>query len=265
MNDLQDVAQNGGQQAEVVVATPLKSGLVMANVSTYPVVTMQENALGDIMRENVGTGLNRFDLDRIKMPTSGSTIWSVPTLGGDTEVKTIDGIIIHWQEVRAFWRISYDDSGGGIPPDCSSNDAIHGQGDPGGDCLTCPFAKFGTATKGDKQLRGQACRAGRVLFFLRPGDIIPLNIVVPPTSLKSVKQYMLRLANAALPYYGVVTQFGLEQDKNADGLKYSRVVPKAVGYLGDAALERVRTYSQSFKPVIDAATFTQGDLGGSAA
>src|SRR5688500_11912452 len=77
--------------------------------------------------EEVGVG----DLDRIRVPTGGGTLWTVPTIEGEKSERELVGIIVHVARRRAYWS---DPSPTGNPPDCSSRDCITGVGDPGGEC-----------------------------------------------------------------------------------------------------------------------------------
>ena len=75
---------------------------------SYAVAKLEGTSPLEVMRENVGAGgLTVFDLDRIKIPTGGGTMWTVPTLEGDTASKDVTGIVVAWREPRAFWRESF--------------------------------------------------------------------------------------------------------------------------------------------------------------
>src|ERR1043165_2918261 len=101
---------------------------------------------------------------------------------------------------------------------------VKGIGKPGGDCLKCPMAQFGSAIGQDgKPGRGQACKHVRLMLFLRQDDLIPLLVPVPPSSVKAAKKYNLRLVGAGYPYQGVVTQLRLTKTKNNDGIEYGQI------------------------------------------
>lgn len=215
--------------------------------------------LRTIVQDNVGAGgITEFDLDRVRVPAGGVTTWTIPTLEGEQETKELTGVIVYWREPRAYWAASFDETGGGTPPDCYSPDGVHGYGNPGGLCARCPFAQFGSAERG----RGQACKQMRLLFMLRPGAMLPLVVVAPPTSIKPLKQYFLRLAANGKPYWSVVTKLLLEKTKNQDGIAYSRIVPQLAAVLDAEAAEKMRQYAEAIRPALEAVQITQEDVGG---
>lgn len=240
---------------------------VIEDGEQFPVLVDPDQAIAQVLRENVGGGaLTQFDFSRIRLPSSGGRSFQIPSLAGSSEVPQIAGIIVGWRDGRAYWSRSYDESGG-APPDCSSQDSIQGHGSPGGNCQDCPLSKFGSApAKGDRESRGQACRQARFMFLLRPGARLPTVIAAPPTSLKQARNYFLALANENLPYWSVVTRLGLEPDKNADGVAYSKLVFACDGALTGKLREGAKAYKDSVAPilggyVVDAEAIREGDSG----
>ena len=201
--------------------------------------------------ENVGVGgVSEFDFERIKIPAGGGPMFTINTLEGETAEKTITAVIILARDSRGYWAKSPEDGGGNAPPDCHSNDGITGIGTPAGNCQDCPLAEFGSATKGGKNTKGQACKAMRQLFLLTGGSLLPVVLTLPPTSLKAAKQYMLRLAGQGVPYWGVVTRIGLEQATNEANQKYSKATFAFVSKLDDDQRAKARAYSEMLKPLV---------------
>lgn len=189
--------------------------------NTYKALTVPAEQLTKFLIANIGEqGLKPSDLDKIKVPAGGGIAWEVPTLKGPETVNVLEGIVLAFKDVRAYWATK---GTGNNPPDCSSSDSITGVGTPGGFCHKCPLAQFGTAVdeKGNPS-KGQACKSMRVLLFLRQDDMIPMVISLPPTSIQASKKYFLRLVANGFPFYGVTTQLRLEKSKNASGTVYSQ-------------------------------------------
>ena len=204
------------------------------------------SALGAAVSANLGDGgISPFELDRVRVPAGGGTLWTVPTLDGEKEEKSIEGVIVHWRAPRAYWRESFDETGGGTPPDCSSDDGVTGVGDPGGSCSVCPLARYGSAAKG----RGQACRQMKLLFIVREGDGLPIVVVVPPSSLRAVGSYFLRLAGQQMKYHQVVTRLTLEKTKNKDGIAYSQVAAGRVAVLSPEEAAAIEQYAKGLAPL----------------
>jgi hypothetical protein len=206
--------------------------------------------VAEVFETNLGGGgVSDFELQRVKVPGSGGIHWAVERLSGEESVKEITGVIVASRVVRLYWARSIDETGGGDAPDCTSEDGDTGVGTPGGVCADCVFAQWGSDPKGG---RGQACKQVRLLFILEPKSLLPLVIVAPPTSLKSVRGYFLSLTSEATPYYGVVTSFGLSKEKNADGIEYAKIVPRMVTTLSPDEIATVRAYAASLQPVVEA-------------
>jgi hypothetical protein len=204
-------------------------------------------AINNALSTNIGTGgLSEFDLPRIKMPAGGGLQWAVPTLEGETMEPAIEGVIVLARDTRAYYSQPISETGGGQPPNCWSADGVTGSGTPGGACLACPLARYGTAQDG----RGQACKQIKQLFVLRGNLLLPEVVTLPPTSLKPAKQYLLKLASQGVPYYAVVTRIGLERTKNSQGIAYSRAVLSFVRRLSTEEAERSRNYHEMLKPLV---------------
>ena len=211
----------------------------------YPVLTKTPELYHEIIQANLGSGqLSVFDLERIRIPTGGGTSWTIASLDGDHEARDFEGIILHWREPRAYWRSSFDATGGGTPPDCSSDDGIRGIGTPGGACETCHLARFGSDDNG----RGQACKQMRMLFVLLPGNFLPAVMLLPPTSLAACRKFFLRLTSLEIPYYGVLTKFSLEKTKNKQGIAYAEVRFGVARKLQPEETANVKRLIESIKP-----------------
>jgi hypothetical protein len=186
---------------------------------------MPATQLGAVLKNNLGgANLRPFDLDRVKVPSGGGIAWEVPSLKGPQVVQTLEGIILHMRDTRSYWATKLGTGGGNNPPDCSSSDLLVGVGKPGGPCQHCAFAQFGSAKNQDgTDGKGQACKQSKLLLFLRQDDVIPLAVIVPPSSLRNAGKYFLRLAGASLPYQAVVTQLRLKKTRNAGGIEYAEI------------------------------------------
>lgn len=212
-------------------------------VAEFPALLTDARELREALAENLGgAGLSPFDLDKVSIPSGGGLSWSIPTLDGETQSKELLGIIVHVQNARAFWTGEF--TGGQLPPDCVSDDAVTGFGNPGGECAKCPNAQFGS----DSRQRGQACKLIQRMFLLRPGDNLPIVVNLPPGSLKGAKKYLLRLVSAGQKASGVVTRLTLEKDKNQDGITFSRAVFSMVGKLEPDQAAAARAYGQALAP-----------------
>lgn len=234
--------------------TTKQSKALAAQGGEYAALARSPEQIKEIIQTNVGQeGLTLMDLDRIKIPAGGATVWSVPTLKGEEHHEEIEGVIVAHKMARAYWERSIKETGGGEPPDCSSDDGVAGLGDPGGNCSQCPLNVFGTAEgKGKAKGRGKACKELRIVFMILPNNLIPVLFMLPPTSIGPMRKYFLKLASEGLPSNGVTTKFCLSAMKNKDGIKYAQANPLLGRELNEDEIQRVRAYSAAIAPAINA-------------
>jgi len=184
--------------------------------------------------------------ERIKIPSAGSTVFEVPgeDPGEPDTVKEFSAVILYHHPLFAYYKTKY--TGGNQPPDCGSFDGIAGEGDPGGDCRTCPYNKFGTGENGSK-----ACKNRRRIYVLREGEIFPLLLSLPTGSLKEFTKYIKRLLGKGRKSNSVVTRFSLRKATNSGGIAYSqaqftidRVLTPQERALLEKLSEQVKAYSK---------------------
>lgn len=228
--------------------------LAIRDFDQYAIKSAESGSVGEILRENLdGGAISAFDFDAVKVPSGqGATVWSIPSLDGETSAPSIEGVIVYKRLVRSYWQLGIEDSGGSSPPNCTSQDGIIGVGDPGGSCDHCPLAQFGSA----ENERGQACKTNLLLFMVRAESILPLLVKVPPSSLKPIRKYMMRLASAPAPFYGVITSLGLEKTRNAQGIVYMQIVPTMRARLNQEDADRMRSYGGELQYALGATAFS---------
>ena len=123
---------------------------------------------------------------RVKIPGGGVPQFEMP--GEDPEhpvfEQKLEGIIVFNHLSNAYWPegSEYDDD---VPPLCQSTDGKLGYGTPGGACAACALNAFGSVSNG----KGKACKNMRSLYLLRSGDMMPLILNLPPTSLKPYARF----------------------------------------------------------------------------
>jgi hypothetical protein len=222
----------------------MSKALAVKEEQQFMVLADAANAI-EALRSNLeGEVLSPMDLDRVTVPAGGGTNWLIPTLDGEKNTSEIVGVIVAVQNCRAYW--SSDFGGAGTPPDCVSEDAITGVGDPGGRCQACPMAEFGS----DSRSKGQACKQIKRLFVLRPSSMLPLVVNLPPTSLRPATRFLLRLAGSGLKYQGAVTRITLEKTKNSDGIAYSTAAFALAGRLDPGQAAAMGEYTKSIGPLL---------------
>ncbi len=229
----------------MTTATPNAPAVMAPNeIASFAIfgADIDVTAIRDAMQENLaGEDVSAFDLPRVKVPAGGGTTFSVPTIDGEQDMKELVGIIAFVQPGRSWWQVSMEESGGGSAPDCSSTDGLTGT--KFGDCTACKYNQFGSARKGS----GKDCKETRSVFLLQPDGALPTVISVPPTSLKPLKSYLMRLTSAGLPFSGVVTKITLNKAKNAGGITYAEMAFTTAGRLDAGQRQRIAAYAAALK------------------
>jgi len=91
-------------QASVPEVTTQSTGiaaLAVAGETFFGELTKAD--LRDIRDNMGGDTLSPFDLDRIKIPAGGSTVWELPSIDGTEAAKDFSGVVIEQQIQRVYW------------------------------------------------------------------------------------------------------------------------------------------------------------------
>ncbi len=122
------------------------------------------------------------------------------TPDGET-CKEFTGHILHWHNANQYWKepFSGDNSN---PPDCFSPDGMlpdDGETIQNGPCAACSLNQYGSAVNKDgTESRGKACQNTIRLYVLVDGEMIPVLIKAPPSSLgkkESLPKFLTNLPN----------------------------------------------------------------------
>ena len=194
-----------------------KTNTVRDETKDYPIFSLGTSDFMTVVEDNLqGESLSASDLERIRIPTGGNLNWTLPSLNGEVSAKEFEAIILHQQLNRAYWKSGI--ASGSTPPNCQSLDGKTGQGHPGGACEDCPLSQFGSSNAKSGR---PACRQAKSVFLLRPESYLPVMLVLPPSSLKPFKQFLLRLSASKVSSQQVVVRFGLEKASNRSKIAYS--------------------------------------------
>lgn len=188
-----------------------------------------------------------FSFDSIKIPSGGGISFEVPSddpESPDSE-KSIDGVIVFHHAVNGYWDKKFD--GENESPKCASTDGHTGIEFETGEvknCKECPLNKFGSAEDG----KGKACKNMRRIYILREGDMFPLLLVLPPTSIRNFSDYIAkRIVSKGLRSYGVVTRVTLKKAKSNAGITYSQALFTNVQKLSQDEMAFMKSYAEDIK------------------
>ncbi len=239
-------------QPETAAAAPAPVVRDPADASTYRILNRSEEEVTkalDIFQHNLrDQKLTERDMPRVKTPPQGITIWSVSGPEGDVHLEELTGILVEYTTPRAYWDKPLDPNTV-TPPVCSSPDGIRGT--KFGDCYSCAFSKFGSDPR--EESNGQACKEKRMLFLLRPENLLPLVVQAPSTSIRNVFDYVMGLGNQETPFEQVYTQLTLEKI-GMGSVEYSKVILKAVGPVPEEYNPQVRSYQEGLNKLLGSQT-----------
>ena len=199
----------------------------------------KEELAGDIDGLQLG-------FQRVKIPSGGQVQFELPGEDPDNPdySRTLEGVIVYSHNANAYWPTGedYDDN---TPPSCQSTDGKLGYGAPGGLCADCPYNRYGSDTKGTG--RGKACKNQRIIYLLRSGEAIPIQLSLSPTSITPYTQFV----NAAFVarrrgICGSVVQIGLKKKNNGKDDYSVATFKRLYDFTGDE-LAKIRAYADSFK------------------
>lgn len=204
---------------------------------------------GEFTQEELAEDMDGLQMSfpRVKIPAGGALMFELPSDDPENPdyVKNLEGVILFNHPNNAYWPegSEYDDS---ATPLCSSVDAKQGIGEPGGSCVSCALNQFGSAAEG----AGKACKNMRVLYLLRSGEFMPLQVTLPPTSLKPFREFMnqsFMLRRRAT--YGSVVQIGLKKMSNGKD-DYSVATFRRLYDFSGEELAQIRQFADGFKEQI---------------
>ncbi len=178
-------------------------------------------------------GLGEISFDIVKIPSGGGRAFEVP--GDDPEnpdtVTELIGIIVAHYPYNIYWAAEF--TGDNTPPDCFSADGKIGIVTETGEqraCADCPLNEYGSGDKGI----GKACQNKHKIFLLREGDVLPLELALPATSLKPFKEYVAKkvlLTKQPKKLWQVITKVTLKSAVSKTGIKYSQAAFARIGTL----------------------------------
>lgn len=178
-------------------------------------LVLKENNFAEIVAEEM-EGLSA-SFERIKIPSGGVTMFEIPGDNPDEPetVKEFSAVILHHHPMFAYYKEKY--TGGSNPPDCGSFDGKYGEGNPGGNCETCPYNKFGSGDNGAK-----ACKNRRRIYLLREGELFPMILSLPTGSLKEFSRFLMKQLSKGNKSNMIVTRFSLKKAVNGNGIAFSQ-------------------------------------------
>ena len=205
----------------------------------------KEELAGDIDGLQLG-------FQRVKIPSGGQLQFELPGEDPDNPdyTKYLEGVIVYSHNANAYWAAGINEDEN-PSPDCQSMDGKLGYGSPGGICADCPFNRYGSDPNPNGTGRGKACKNQRIVYLLRSGEALPIQLSLSPTSIRPYTDFI----NAAFlarrrGVCGSVVRIGLKKVNNGKN-EYSVATFKLLYDFAGEDLAKIRAYAASFKEQAD--------------
>lgn len=185
----------------------------------------------------------------MKIPSGGQLQFELTGEDPDNPdyARYLEGIILYSHNANAYW-IAGKGEDDNAPPDCQSTDGKIGYGHPGGLCADCPYNRFGSDTKGTG--KGKACKNQRIIYLLRSGEVMPIQLSLSPTSITPYSQFVnTAFVSRRRGVCGSVIRIGLKKKNNGKDDYSVATFQKLYDFTGEE-LARIRAYADDFKEQI---------------
>lgn len=195
-------------------------------------------------------GLGSIRFDTVKIPSGGGIMFEIP--GDDPNnpdvAKELVGVIVGRQAKNGYWASAFGQSED-AHPDCASADSKVGVDKFGEchDCATCPRNQF----RADGS--GKDCKNMQDLYILCENEMLPIKLVVPPTSIGNLRDYIAkRVITKGRRLHQVVTKMSLVKEKSRQNITYAKVVFAKVGDVNPDDAARIAGAVAMVKATIEA-------------
>lgn len=228
-------------------------------MNNQEIATMEHDPfmLPDVTPDSGDTGFSKEELAedmeglqlgfrRVKIPSGGQVQFELPSDDPDNPdyAKYLEGVIVYSHNANTYWPTGedYDDN---TPPACQSTDGKLGHGIPGGICAACPYNRYGSDTKGTG--KGKACKNQRIVYLLRSGEVMPIQLSLSPTSIRPYTDFVnTAFVSRRRGLCGSVVRIGLKKRNNGKD-DYSVATFKWLYDFTGEDLAKIRAYADSFK------------------
>lgn len=252
---------------------PVSPSTALATVGLTP------DAVAALLKEQRNQLAGQRRLPAIKVMPAGVGMFEF-TDTNDT-VRTFEGVILHTHARNVLWDKAFGEGdasgdGNGPSPACASDDGVSGavregfvhvmRGPtpaPAGAmvaCGGCRYNTFGSAAMfPDKpgSGKGKACTNQRSVYVLVPDRAAPMELVLSPTSLRALDEYLTTLLNHGVPVVTVRTKFAqVKQERGT--LKWSVVTFEKGAMLEPHELEAVLSARTEYRGVMNPTTQPRG-------
>lgn len=207
-----------------------------------------------IIKENISENFEGLtpSFITIKIPTGGSTVFEID----EETAKSVEGIIVDHYAIRILYMEKFG-AGEKHPPVCKSTNGVAGEGmceengEAGCVCVDCDYNQWGSFKEfidNTDDSNKKACQEKHRIFMLRSGELLPVLLPLPATSLEPLKLYMTKIAQKGKHYSTVITKISLEKATSKNGLVYAKAVLQKLGDIPEDKTKEIMSLKKFLKP-----------------
>lgn len=233
------------------VSVPSSSGYTIAALD-------QGSEIAEAMRVNMAAGMTitASMLERVPMPTGGSTTWTFSHNGNEVSEQELIGVPVYRTTRVTLWPTAEPS---GLGPVLVGNDLLTAYrvsdelGDLDPDVLeearigdrTYSLEKLRYAQWGSGRNGGKRIKESRIICLLRPDDAWPVVIQIPVTSAEDIDK---KFFTFTIPSHQSIVGLSLERAKNKAGQPFSKVRMRQAGKLtADEGRQIQATYTKAME------------------
>jgi hypothetical protein len=242
---------------------------------------LPEDVRRDLLRAQQGMIGDTQPLPQVKIMAAGAGMYEFTDT--NETVREFEGVILGSHARNVLWDRPY---GTQLPPGapdedklpvCSSRDgktgiprrgfahaALQGRvatGTESIDCKRCPYNQWGSkglipallragAGETAATAKGKAVVNQRAVYFLVQGRQTPVELILPPTSISALDEYLAMLLNRGMPVQAVLTRMSQDVQQRG-GLRWAQATFAQGDLLDAAAFHRALETRTAFKNQIE--------------
>jgi hypothetical protein len=216
--------------------------------------SMPEDIRRELLNAQKGMLGERAKLSQIKIMNAGVGMFEF-TDDPSTNPREFTGVILGSHDRNVLWDKAFGvneapaagSDGSERLPACSSNDGLYGVPRQGFrhaalsrtpnpvavgteriNCKTCPYNQWSSRGLIPAKLRpgedpatakGKAVSNYRILYVMMAGREVPMEMIIPSTSISSYDEYLSSLIQRGIPVQGIVTKF-TQQQQSKNGQRF---------------------------------------------
>ena len=244
----------GGRRNSQARPTMPRSNVPATQETPSTSLAIPDDIRADLLRSQAEQITSAQRLPRMKVMPAGAGLFEFTD--DATTVRNFEGVVLNSHPRNVLWDKPYGEGRSDQEqegPACVANDGRYGAPRPGFkhlglpgnrgrtpaeaevramgseriECATCPYNQWGSKgllpeLNASPTAKGKAVTNQKAVYILLSDRELPVELVLPPTSLQAFDAYIAGLLNRGIPVQSVVTKF-TQVRKEQGGLRWSVV------------------------------------------